>query len=426
MSRFDIPFHRSPPSRVCCWSTRIYLPFLRATTTVLSSAKSSTFGHPKLRHFPVRPRRLTLFPFPFVFYFVLNFTQEISPTPVTVAALIQFRAAEMGMEGRPRLPLQTSNLPPVSENASSAVESPARGKEMRSFLQAKLRHPLVHTWEFWHEKPASAGHVASPTSNTGGPNFNAAPQSEEQFAPRLTNLISISDIRGFWSLYNNFDFSSLPQRSSVHLFHSTVKPLWEDPRNLRGGAWTFRVPKAAAPDFWREICCLAIGESLQEAITTNRTTFKDDICGVSFRPRYASVLITIWNRDGDHQEGIQRIAETVVNSMPEHLRPKDGSYYYKKHSDHEGFDANAAKKNEELKRKPPVEEERPRIRHDRMKSKEQMDEEMQSIAKIIHESHIAETQVAGEGAVSSQTLSTDGELQAKPEVNGAIALNSIP
>ncbi|KAL9060726.1 MAG: hypothetical protein Q9162_000430 [Coniocarpon cinnabarinum] len=296
----------------------------------------------------------------------------------------------MALDGRPKLPLQTTNLPPVSENALSATESPARGREMRNFLQTKLRHPLVHTWDFWHEKPATSGHVTSPPTSQSGALSTPAPQSEEQFAPRLTNLMSLSDIRGFWSLYNNFDFAALPQRSSVHLFHATVKPLWEDPRNMRGGAWTFRVPKAAAIDFWREICCLAIGESLQEAVRSERTTFKDDICGVSFRPRYASVLITVWNRDGDHAEGVQRIAETVVLNMPDHLKPKEGSYYYKKHSDHDGFDAMAAKKNQESKQ-PQQPVDKPLVRHERMKSKEQMDEEVQNIAKIIQESSISES-----------------------------------
>ena len=318
------------------------------------------------------------------------------------------------MEGRPRLALGTTNLPAVSENGSNTVESPARGREMRSFLQAKLRHPLVHTWEFWHEKPAAAGSVTSPSMHPVGPSFTPAPQSEEQFSPRLTNMLSISDIRGFWSLYNNFDFAALPQRSSVHLFHATIKPLWEDPRNVRGGAWTFRVPKAAATDFWREVCCLAIGEALQEAVKSDRTTFKDDICGVSFRPRFASVLITIWNRDGDHSEGIERIAETVVRSMPDHLRPKEGSYYYKKHSEHEGFDASAAKKNEESK-KSKADSEPQRAKHERIKSKEQMDEEVQKISRLIQESDI--TDASAEASVPNIHLpgQQDGAVQSATE-----------
>lgn len=130
-------------------------------------------------------------------------------------------------------------------------------------------------------------------------------------------------------------------RDSVHLFKKGVKPLWEDPRNVRGGAWTFRVPKEQAPDFWMHICLLAIGERLQEAvIEPERKTFLDDICGVSYSVRFNSMLITIWNRDGDHEAGKQRILETILREVPAELIPRrDDLYYYKKHSLHAGFTA---------------------------------------------------------------------------------------
>lgn len=56
------------------------------------------------------------------------------------------------------------------------------------------------------------------------------------------------------------------------------------------------------------------------------------------------MLITIWNRDGNHEAGKQRILETVLREVPEHLIPKRSDlYYYKKHSDHAGYTAPVAK-----------------------------------------------------------------------------------
>lgn len=50
------------------------------------------------------------------------------------------------------------------------------------------------------------------------------------------------------------------------------------------------------------------------------------------------MLITIWNRDGDHEAGKQRILEIVQSGVPEHLIPKRADqFYYKKHSSHAGF-----------------------------------------------------------------------------------------
>jgi len=65
--------------------------------------------------------------------------------------------------------------------------------------------------------------------------------------------------------------------------------------------------------------------------------FKDDICGLSLSTRFTSTLVQIWNRDAEHTEGVQRILDTVLKSLPPELTPKEQSYYYKKHSEHAGF-----------------------------------------------------------------------------------------
>src|SRR4051812_34387849 len=253
--------------------------------------------------------------------------------------------------------LQTSHLPGVSEVEANATASPARGKEMRTNLLQKLRPPpLVHAWEFWHDrqdrKKTSSTQISpnSVPSAAAANATNAAPASPS-YEDRLVKLHTITDVREFWEVFNNFDFTSLPLRDSVHLFHKGVKPVWEDPRNVRGGAWTFRVPKVKAGAFWKEICLMAIGEQLQEAVKSKRiskspssipvppfkleqflcisvpqavlcndaktpTAFIDDICGISYSIRFTSTLITIWNRDADHVAGIQNILDTVLSQLP--------------------------------------------------------------------------------------------------------------
>lgn len=197
---------------------------------------------------------------------------------------------------------------------------------MLNFLQARLnqknRAPvLVHSWDFWHDRQERS------TDNTSG-----------NYEDRLEPLAHINDVKQFWGVFNNFDINQLKLRDSVHLFHKGVKPVWEDPRNARGGSWTFRIPKQQASDFWREMCLLAIGEQLQEAVEDPaRKTFRDDICGVSLSVRFTSMLVQVWNRDGSHEAGVERMLSTVMNGVQQELRPKEGSYYYKKHSEHAGF-----------------------------------------------------------------------------------------
>ncbi|KAF2453642.1 translation initiation factor eIF 4e-like domain-containing protein [Lineolata rhizophorae] len=229
--------------------------------------------------------------------------------------------------------LSTSSLPAVSEPEASATASPARGKEMRTNLLSKLRPPpLVHAWDFWHDR--------QDRKKDGTP--TAPVESETPYEDRLVHMCTITDVREFWELFNNFDIATLPLRDSVHLFHKGVKPVWEDPRNVRGGSWTFRVPKDKAKDFWKEICMMAIGEQLQEAVSSKRIKFLDDICGISLSVRFTSTLITIWNRDADHAAGIAKILEVVLHQLPQELVPKESAYYYKRHSEHSGFKAPAA------------------------------------------------------------------------------------
>ncbi|KAI9728369.1 MAG: hypothetical protein M1828_003769 [Chrysothrix sp. TS-e1954] len=253
--------------------------------------------------------------------------------------------------------LQTNNLPAVNED--SATASPARGKETRINLLQKLRPPeFVHKWVFWYEKPPSSrkdgtstddNNNTRPTSSssaaspepTATDHKNGAPTSKDptaSYSTRLSPLSEISDVKEFWSVFNNFSFSTLPVRSSAHLFHSTVQPLWEDARNARGGAWDIRVPKQQASHFWRSLCLLAIGEGLQAAVANERerATFRDDICGVSFRPKWNQTLIEIWNRDAGHDKGIMEVKRIVVEAWDEEGL-KAIEWRYRRHSEREGF-----------------------------------------------------------------------------------------
>ena len=53
--------------------------------------------------------------------------------------------------------------------------------------------------------------------------------------------------------------------------------------------------------------------------------------------RFTSTNISIWNRDAEHADGIQRILDTVMENLSPDLKPKENSCYYKKHFEHKDF-----------------------------------------------------------------------------------------
>lgn len=79
----------------------------------------------------------------------------------------------------------------------------------------------------------------------------------------LDNIITI---KTFWEVFNQFPLDALKMKDSVHFFKRGVKPVWEDPRNITGGSWTFRVPKPQSGEFWKELLLLAVGEQFVDVI----------------------------------------------------------------------------------------------------------------------------------------------------------------
>jgi hypothetical protein len=73
-------------------------------------------------------------------------------------------------------------------------------------------------------------------------------------------------VKLFWEVVNSFPLQRLGFKDSVHFFKRGVKPVWEDPRNVNGGSWTFRVPKEKTDQFWKELLVIAVGEEFFDVI----------------------------------------------------------------------------------------------------------------------------------------------------------------
>ncbi|RAR03550.1 eukaryotic translation initiation factor 4e type 3-a [Stemphylium lycopersici] len=223
--------------------------------------------------------------------------------------------------------LSTSDLPAASSEEQAATASPARGTAMRNNIFKSVRVPEFRfKWMFWAEK----GQQAPPKDRS---------VASEEYLTRPKPLgDQIVSVKEFYQHFNNIPVESLKLRDSIHLFHLGVKPVWEDPRNTRGGAWYFKVSKDSAAQFWHEMCLLAVGDVLQGAVETKRASFNDDICGISYSVRWNAVQIAVWNRDAENEDGRQKLLAVILDKLSEELRPKkEESYWYKAHKEHKGF-----------------------------------------------------------------------------------------
>ena len=73
-------------------------------------------------------------------------------------------------------------------------------------------------------------------------------------------------------------------------------------------------------------------------ISANKTK-GDQLCGVGLSVRFNAHLISIWHRDASKQKSVDAILQLVLTkAIPDDFPPlKPENYFYKKHSDHAGF-----------------------------------------------------------------------------------------
>ena len=143
--------------------------------------------------------------------------------------------------------------------ASSATVSPSRDAAKLNMLRRMRPPPFQYAWTFWHDR-----HVAPATNpSTGASSVADAHDYENRLTVLLENIITA---KPFWEAMNRFPLRNLKLKDAVHFFKRGVRPVWEDPRNVKGGAWTFRVPKDKSEALWIEILMLAVGEQFADVI----------------------------------------------------------------------------------------------------------------------------------------------------------------
>lgn len=146
--------------------------------------------------------------------------------------------------------VQVNGLPAVSDLSTPITPAQERDAVKLNMLRRIRPPPFKYAWAFYHDKH-------SPSADYEG---------------RLTTMLdNIITIKTFWEVFNQFPLDALKMKDAVHFFKRGVKPVWEDPRNITGGSWTFRVPKAQSGEFWKETLLLAVGEQFVDVIQPRKS-----------------------------------------------------------------------------------------------------------------------------------------------------------
>lgn len=75
-----------------------------------------------------------------------------------------------------------------------------------------------------------------------------------------------------------------------------IKPMWEDPKNVNGGCFSFKIANKSIANIWRTLSYLLTGETL-----TSNEKFLKTINGITVSPKKSFCILKIWTSTLDFQ-----------------------------------------------------------------------------------------------------------------------------
>lgn len=129
-------------------------------------------------------------------------------------------------------------------------------------------------------------------------------------------------VEQWWSLYCHLlRPTELKPYRKLHLFKSGIKPMWEDPENIRGGKWILRLRKNKVNRAWENVCMAMLGEQFLVG---------SEICGIVLSTQYPEDLLSVWNRTATDVGSTNRIRDVLKRILN---LPANFPIEYKPHSD---------------------------------------------------------------------------------------------
>ncbi|KAI0983524.1 hypothetical protein GJ496_011952 [Pomphorhynchus laevis] len=170
--------------------------------------------------------------------------------------------------------------------------------------QSNLDSQLHTDWTFWCLEPSR--------------------ERNKTWDDFLKNINTVSSVVQFWSTLNHMKLPlRLDSGMDYYFFRDGIKPIWEDPANSNGGAWTLTIRRTRDVDqFWINTLLALIGEQFIDE-------FGKDCCdminGCRIQIRMPSKIaknerkdkISLWTKyfdDEDTQKTIGHIWQKILDA----------------------------------------------------------------------------------------------------------------
>ena len=67
-------------------------------------------------------------------------------------------------------------------------------------------------------------------------------------------IAEFDTIEDFCKIQKSVD-EIIVQNSMLFIMRDSIQPIWEDPKNISGGCWSFKISKKDVVNTWKELLC---------------------------------------------------------------------------------------------------------------------------------------------------------------------------
>lgn len=186
------------------------------------------------------------------------------------------KAEETETPGKFTPDISASNVLP---SFVGAIPSAGRQKD------ASIPWALKYSWIVWYRPPSS--------KNT-------------DYEKSITPMCRMTTAQEFWKVYQHLKRpSTLPTVSDYHFFRESIRPVWEDDENKKGGKWILRLKKGVADRYWEDLLLGMIGDQFMEA--------GEEVCGAVVSVRPGEDVISVWTKNNGGRNVKIRYVPTITS-----------------------------------------------------------------------------------------------------------------
>lgn len=116
-----------------------------------------------------------------------------------------------------------------------------------------------------------------------------SPECDDWRLESYVQIAIVSSVDDAWKAINSI--SHWIPDGMFFLMREYVSPTWDDPAVIDGGSYSIRVPREHASDAFRDMCFVALGETLLAESARDRW---DEVRGLSISPKNHHCVLKIW------------------------------------------------------------------------------------------------------------------------------------